>query len=176
MTSIVSFQKLFIFCWKLLPMAFTYSSNYPSSFPRINCFSPLLSCIPFTFITTIIASKIRILDIIFEFFDGINLKKWRNQFELETKNWQHNGCWYNNSDNVHVTFIKTFLGFWFYAKKNHYEMHAFCVWGDFTLKVIVVKIAMSSQLQCKYVYLESFMDLFAIWSKVPYLLKTLLQT
>jgi len=118
------------------------------------------------------ASKIPILDIIFEFLDGINLKKWRNQFKLEIKIWQHNGCRFNDCDNVHVTFIKTLLGFWFYAKKILYEMHAFCIWGDFTLKVIVVKIAMSSQSQCKYVYLESSMVLFAIRSKVPYLLKT----
>ncbi len=56
--------------------------------------------------------------------------------------------------------------------KNPPSNACICIWGDFTLKVIVVKTVMSSQSQCKYVYLEYFMVLYAIRSKVPYLLKT----
>jgi len=59
-----------------------------------------------------------------------------------------------------------------FMPKTPLSIACICIWGDFTLKVIVVKIAMFSQSQCKYVHLEPFMVLYAIRSKVPYLLKT----
>ncbi len=44
---------------------------------------------------------------------------------MECKNWQHNGCWLNYDDNMHVTLFKTSFRLWFNAKKFHLHKHAF---------------------------------------------------
>jgi hypothetical protein len=63
------------------------------------------------------------LDIISEFPNWIYMKKHWNQFRMEVWNWRHNGCQFSSNDNMHITFFKTPLRFWLYAKKIHSHIH-----------------------------------------------------